>query len=549
MQDNSTEESKKFIRHEPCQDCGSSDAKGVYADESTYCFSCGKYHSPKTEKRDVVKEAATTKSVGSLKQYDDLVVAPLEARGITQETCDKFGVRVGKINGKTVQAFPFYNDGKLIAFKTKDRDKNFSIVGSGTKLSFFGQHLWKLRGKKLVVTEGEIDCLTISQLQGNQWPVVSIPTGAVSAVKTFRQNLEWLDGWEEVVIMFDMDDAGKEAAKKCAEILRPGQAKIASYPLKDANEMLLAGRSKELMQSMWDAKEYRPDGIIAAKELWSKIAQEDAVATVMYPYKDLNHKTKGLRRGELVTVTSGSGMGKSAFVRELAMHLLQEKQTVGLLFLEENPRRTMLGLMGIYLNTPLHISREGITIPQMREAYDYLVKDDRLFLYDHFGSTDVENLLNKIRYMARGMGCQWIILDHLSIIVSGIADGDERRLIDNTMTQLRTLVEETGIGLILVSHLKRTNGDTSHEEGGQTSLSQLRGSHAIAQLSDMVIGLERNQQSTTQSNVSTIRVLKNRFSGFTGEAGKLVYDPHTGRLSEKSGFKEEKTASTESTEF
>jgi twinkle protein len=536
----------KFLRHENCDDCGSSDARGVYEDGSSYCFSCSKYHSPKENGGETVK--APKKSVGSLSQYDELTVMPLEARGITQETCEKFGVRIGKVNGKTVQAFPFYKDNQLIAFKTKDRDKNFSIVGNGSKLPFFGQHLWKLRGKKLVVTEGEIDCMTISQLQGNQWPVVSVPTGAQSALKTFRQNIEWLDGWDEIVIMFDMDEPGREAAKKCAEILRPGQAKIASYPLKDANEMLLAGRSKELMQSMWDAKEYRPDGIIAAKELWSKVAEEDVIATVMYPYEELNKKTKGLRRGELVTVTSGSGMGKSAFVRELAMHLIQEKQTVGLLFLEENPRRTMLGLMGIYLNTPLHISREGVNMVEMKEAYDYLVKDDRLFLYDHFGSTDVENLLNKIRYMARGMGCQWIILDHLSIIVSGIADGDERRLIDNTMTQLRTLVEETGIGLILVSHLKRAGGDTSHEEGGQTSLSQLRGSHAIAQLSDLVIGLERNQQSQTQSNVTTIRVLKNRFSGATGTAGKLIFDPTTGRLSENSGFKEEEV-DTSNAEF
>lgn len=531
----------KFLRHEPCEDCGSSDAKGVYEDQSTYCFSCSKYHSPK-ENEDSEKKTVK-KPTGSLSQYDELVVAPLEARGITQETCEKFGVRMGKVNGKIVQAFPFYKDGNLIAFKTKDRDKNFSIVGSGTKLPFFGQHLWKLRGKKLVVTEGEIDCLTVSQLQGNQWPVVSVPTGAVSAVKTFRQNIEWLDGWDEVVIMFDMDEPGREAAKKCAEVLRPGQAKIASYPLKDPNEMLLAGKSKELMQAMWDAKEYRPDGIINSKELWSEVMKEDAIATVMYPFEELNAKTRGLRRGELVTVTSGSGMGKSAFVREIAVHLLNEKQTVGLLMLEENPRRTMLGMMGIILNRPLHINREDTSTAEMREAFDYLTKDDRLLIYDHFGSTDVENLLNKIRYMAIGMGCQWVFLDHLSIIVSGIEGGDERRLIDNTMTQLRTLVEELGIGLILVSHLSRVgNGGDSHETGGQTSLSQLRGSHAIAQLSDLVIGLERNQQSETQSNVTTIRVLKNRFSGWTGTAGKIYYDPETGRLSEKIGFKDEPNA-------
>ena len=101
-----------------------------------------------------------------------------------------------------------------------------------------------------------------------------------------------------------------------------------------------------------------------------------------------------------------------------------------------------------------------------------------------------------------------------------------------TMTHLRTLVEETGIGMILVSHLKRPEGNKGHEEGQTTSLSQLRGSHAIAQLSDIVIGLERNQQGE-ESNTTTVRVLKNRFSGDTGLAGELFYNRETGRLTEQ----------------
>ena len=121
-------------------------------------------------------------------------------------------------------------------------------------------------------------------------------------------------------------------------------------------------------------------------------------------------------------------------------------------------------------------------------------------------------------------------------MVSGLGDGDERRLIDNAMTTLRTLVEETGVGMVLVSHLKRPEGK-GHEEGATTSLAQLRGSHAIAQLSDMVIGLERNQQSQ-DANLTALRVLKNRFSGETGLAGQLHYNRNTGRLTEETAAEE-----------
>jgi twinkle protein len=139
--------------------------------------------------------------------------------------------------------------------------------------------------------------------------------------------------------------------------------------------------------------------------------------------------------------------------------------------------------------------------------------------------------MNRIRYMVRGCGCQYIVLDHLSIVVSGLGDGDERRLIDNTMTKLRALVQELQVGMILVSHLKRPDGK-GHEEGAATSLSQLRGSASIAQLSDIVLGMERNQQDPDSKNISNIRVLKNRFTGETGLASSLKYDKATGRMSE-----------------
>ena len=105
-------------------------------------------------------------------------------------------------------------------------------------------------------------------------------------------------------------------------------------------------------------------------------------------------------------------------------------------------------------------------------------------------------------------------------------------MIDTTMTKLRSLVERTGIALFLVSHLKRTNNDKSHEEGGRVTLGQLRGSAAIAQLSDACIALERDQQSGSERDATTLRVLKNRYSGEVGIAGKLKYDLDTCRFIE-----------------
>ena len=108
---------------------------------------------------------------------------------------------------------------------------------------------------------------------------------------------------------------------------------------------------------------------------------------------------------------------------------------------------------------------------------------------------------------------------------------NERRVIDVLMTKLRSLVEETGVGMILVSHLKRPSGDKGHEDGVQVSLSHLRGSGSIAQLSDKVIGLEGNQQDEEHSYERVIRCLKDREEGEkVGVLGHAIYNAEIGRL-------------------
>lgn len=526
---NDLQDESSFLRKEPCPECGSRDNLARYTDGHGYCFGCG-YREPATGEQPSIRKEKTISS-SDLVSYSEAHVEALIARKIDEDTCRKFGVRVGKNGGKTVHFYPYYRDNALIACKVRDKDKNFKVIGEGGKLPFFGQHLWS-PGKMLVITEGEIDCLSVSQVQGNKWATVSVPNGAQGASRTFRHNLEWLEQFETVIIMFDMDEPGQAAAKECAELLSPGKAKIANLPLKDPNEMLMKGQGADIIKAIWNAKEFRPDGIISGKELWDEISHEETVQAIPYPFDGMNEKTRGLRKGELVTVTAGSGIGKSAFVREIAYHLIKQGEKVGMIMLEESPKRTALGLMGIELNKPIHISKEGVDESSIKSAFDATVGSGSVFLYDHWGSSDIANLVARVRYMARGLGCSYVVLDHLSIVVSGLGDGDERRLIDNAMTMLRTLVEETGIGMILVSHLKRPEGNKGHEEGATTSLSQLRGSHAIAQLSDIVIGLERNQQSETP-NVTTVRVLKNRFSGDTGIACELHYSRESGRLTEQ----------------
>ena len=507
-----------FVQHEPCPNCDSRDNLARYDDDSAYCFGC-KYF--ETGGKEVMQ---TGTIIGEFKK--------LNVRKITEETCRKFNYKVGSVDNKKCHIMDYGT-----ATKFRFQDKSFTWKGDSKSSKLFGEKLFKGNGKRIVVTEGEIDCLTISQVFGNKWPVVSIKNGAAGAEKDFKNSLDFLQGYEDVVICFDQDTPGKEAAKKCAELFTPGQARIVTLQLKDANEMLLQNKVQELISAVYYAQVYRPDGIINGSSLFKELATKNFNGCVPYHFKKLNTKTHGLRKGELVTITAGSGIGKSLICREIAFDLIvNHNKKVGYIALEESVKKTALGLLSIDLDVPLHID-STVADDKLKGSFDKVLGNGNVLFYDHFGSLDSDNLINRIRYLAKGCACDYIVLDHISIVVSGLEGGDERRAIDNAMTRLRSLVEETGIGLILVSHLKRPT-DKGHEEGAHTSLSQLRGSAGIGQLSDIVIGLERNQQSEKNSNLTTLRILKNRFSGETGVCGQLIYNSVTGRLLEYEKIKD-----------
>lgn len=525
----------KFLYHEPCPNCGSSDACGVFDDGHRYCYSCCTYFKPDGEQASTMEKKKVSKECIPL---GDLSITNLNARKINQDTCSKFKYMTGEYKGTPCQVANYYDDnGNIVGQKLRFPDKSFAVLG---KISnrLFGSQLWA-NGKKIIITEGEIDCLTVSQLQGNKWPVVSIPNGAQAAKKAIEANLEYLDKFDEIILMFDMDDAGRKASEDSAKVLPAGKAFIANLPCKDPNECLLSGKGSEVLQAIWNAKPYRPDGIVSGTDLYEKCVTDidDLKDSVEYPWKALQEKTKGVRHGELYVFTSGSGMGKSTILRELEYYFgVVRGELCGIVALEESTRKTGLELMSIHLNKRLILCPECSSTEERNDAFSRTIGNGRFFLYDHFGSLDSGNLLSKLRYMIVSLGCKRIFLDHISIVVSGMdtdEDGGERKAIDKLMTNLRSLVEETGATMFVVSHLKRPE-KKGHEEGAQVSLSQLRGSGAIAQLSDMVIGLERNQQGANP-NVLTLRVLKNRFSGDTGVSGHLYYNQDTGRLVDYDG--------------
>ena len=533
--------------HKPCPECGGSDPVSINSDGTAKCFSCGTFFKD--------YESAMGGNVAdfnSFKRTNDnapfsqnqTFYHALTDRSISLETAKKYGVRsVKDESGKIIEHhYPAYINNEEVATKIRRENKVFNWIGSAKGTGLFGQQIAQAGGKYITITEGECDAMAAYELLGSKWPVVSVKNGAQGAVKDVQENLEFLESFDTVVISFDNDKPGREAAKKVARIIKPGKAKILNLPsdFKDPNEMLKLGHHKAYVTSWWASKLYTPSGILNVSEERENYKKRERKESIPYPWQGLNEKLEGLRQGELITLTGGTGLGKSSVTRELEHWLITNtNDKVGVIALEEDWRRTVDGILSIEANARLHIDsvRAEFSEEEIDNFFNVLYdgqNKNRVFVHAHLGMNDVDSVFSKLRFMAMGLECKWIVFDHLHMLLSMTTDGDERRNIDSIMHNFRTLVEETGVGLILVSHLRRIDGNRGHENGIETGLNHLRGSQSIAQLSDCVISLERNQQSEDPVEASTtrVRVLKSRYTGDVGLATHLFYDKDSGRLSE-----------------
>lgn len=543
--------SGKFKGHRECLnvECGSSDALALYEqpDGTTngYCWSCETFFPNLSEEEGANNKMIRQEDLSSFESVDDIngyQTRALDRRGISALTAKRFGVKVG-INPSSGEVdshyYPYYKDGIPVAYKKRALPKSFVTVGDFKDTELFGQHLCGNGGKLLIIVEGEVDTMSayeMFRLKGKNYRVVGLPTGANT--KAIRNNLEWIEKFETVVLALDQDDKGRQATHQIADIIANGKVRLARFSEKDPNDMLQQGKADEFLNAVFNAEEFRPDGIVSIDDIF-----EEAVKPVEWgkpwPWPALTNLTFGRRRKELYGLGGGTGTGKTEVFKEVIDHIIEtEEVPVGVFFLEEEPAMTAKILAGKSRNKTFHIPDSGWEQDELTSALTDL--RGKVFLYNHFGNKDYDALKAKIRYMVVSLGIRDVFLDHLTALVAD--EPDENKALGRIMSDMAALTQELDFTLYYISHLTTPQNGPSHEEGGRVTSSQFRGSRSIAFWSNFLFGLERNQQAegSDERHTVTFRVLKDRYTGrSTGEKFKMTYNHETGRLVEKEHVDEE----------
>jgi len=534
---------EKLLSQGPCPDCPSTDAYSVY-ERHTWCYSCGTRHWTGVTTAEKENTAMTAEVVPiKLPALEHTQVGSLVDRNIDKDTVRKYEVKLTADSGVVTEHwYPYHtNDGELVAYKKRTvKDKQFSSVGNIGAATLFGQKHFTKGGKYITLCEGEIDTMAVFQMNGSKFPVVGVPN-AQGAYKACKKNFEWLNSYDSIIISLDSDEPGVKAAKAVASLF-PKKAKIVKLKHKDAGQYLAQHEEKTYISAWWDAEQYSPDDIISsAAAMWDIVSKPRAEAAIQYPWEGLNQKTFGMRLSEMVTIIAGSGSGKTSVSREVAFHTLKTTDfNVGLLYLEDTGWETGRGMISLELDKPTHLPTTHVTEAELKQGNEATWGTGRLHtLANDFQNNDIEYITDKIKYFAKACDCKLIILDHISFMVSN-QSGDERKMLDEIAHTLKAFTVDLDIHLCLIAHTKRVSG-TPLEEGGQTRLSDIRGTAGIGQLSNIVVGLERDSQNDDPiiANTTTLRVVKNRFCGRQGIACQVYYDQDTGRLTEVEDTDEE----------
>lgn len=525
----------------PNPDCGSSDGYALYDNGDRgitgFCFVC---ETPRSESTGLAQAPPKTyggyNEVSNIEQNSQITAIP--DRSLSADACKFYGIRVSfdETTGEIEQHhYPIYNNkNDLVGYKTRNvADKKFFINSTEKTNTLFGQHNYAPGGKMIVITEGELDAAAAWQMfheKGKNYKVVSLPNGANA--RAIRDNIEFLESFETIVLAFDQDKPGKDNAEDVSSLLTPGKVKVMQFSEKDPNALLKAGKSAEFFNSLFNAQTHRPDGICSVEDI-----MEEALRPVQHglswPWDTLTKATFGFRRGELYGFGAGSGAGKTEAFKEIINHIIHVHQLpVGVIFLEEPAAKTLKVLAGKRLNKRFHIPDEDWTIEELQEGINSLI--GKVYLYKHFGGKDWEQIKAKIKYMVVALGIKDIFLDHLTALVA--QEDNEYKAINRIMEELSSLTEELECTINFISHLKKPTG-TPHEEGGRVTAEQFKGSGSIVFWSHFLFGLERNSQAEDEDvrNTTTFRVLKDRNTGLaTGTTFKLKYHHDTGRWLEKS---------------
>lgn len=533
--------------------CGSRDGLQVFQDGkgkySGFCFSCNTYvANPYEDQPEGYVPTVSVKTDEQIQEeIQELLSFPslaLPSRKLKAEYLEYYGVKVGvsQVDGSTPETvyFPYYDDrGKQLGFKVRLIDpKKMWAVGTTRDAAPFGwSQALEVGGKKLFVTEGEFDAIALMQILREKVKhnpkfshyipaIISVPAGASSAAKMFaKYGPEIRKRWQEVVLVFDQDDAGKQAVEQVLKVFPTIQ--VVELPVKDVNQGLIEGKSVAVQTAVsFQASKPKNTRIINGQSL-HETAKLPAEWGFPWPWSKLNEITRGIRFGETIYLGAGQKQGKSEVVNQLVAHFIENfGWKCFVVKPEEANNKTYKLVAGKLAGKKFHDPKVEFDEQAFDEAGTKIA--DKLLLLNLYQHVGWETLKQDIR-SAAAEGAKAVFIDPITNLTNGIPAGEANTILQEIAQELSALALDLNIVIFIFCHLNNPQSGDPHERGGKVLSSQFAGSRAMARSCNLMLGLEGNRDPDLpedQRNVRHLVVLENREHGEVGSI-PLWWNPET----------------------
>jgi twinkle protein len=366
--------------------------------------------------------------------------------------------------------------------------------------------------------------------------VVSLPNGA--NLKAFNDNQDFLDKFGEIILCPDNDEAGEKLVQEVTKLYP--DIKIMTISEKDPNDMLLGGKQAEFINSFFQAKPHSPIEVVEGGVGLDRLKKplEEGIHISSMP--KLMKRLHGFREGEMTVILAPPGVGKTTICRDIGYYLNIAGEKIVNIYLEEDIEKSQQSYIALdngVLLPKLRANPNVLTDAQWEDSYQKLIDNDRTMWVDHFGSINPDKLMQIVRY-ADNRGYKFVILDHISMVFSGMQTANERKEIDLLLTELASFTKGAHIHPIVVSHVRRTNkplpkdgrGNIEYPYWDTVASDAARGSGAFEQLAWNIIAIEPEILESGERGRVRLKVSKNREWGDLGvcdivkmdERGKLV---------------------------
>jgi len=534
------------LRKESCSKCGSSDAKQIFlksnGETDAFCFSCETYFPRRRIQQEAVKSFLRRHKSKPMFDINNVGSLPTrEIRGVREEICKGFGVKVllSETDGQTIthHIFPDRANGEVVGYEVKGIDKKITSIGDRKgNLELWGQHIaMKNGGKKLFITEGRLDAMSLYQSLFDHKPrgysgkpsVGSVTKGATSAVKDLMNNRNFVDRYEEVILVLDSDDAGQKAVRDVLKVFP--RFKVARLPMKDANEMLQAGQSRELYENVMYKSEHVRQGELV--DIDDDLIQRALVKPEMgipFPWETVNRATFGIRPHTIHVCGAAPKIGKSHHEYQLIQHLIKLNHKVGVFDLENAPVKTAVRIASKEAKTDFSRPDKEFN-PQL--LHDTLLKlQGKVRFYDRGASRDWSDIRICIEEMHLLDGINIFFIDPLTALISRYNSTDANDKLNEICTDMADLVNLYPITLFCYSHVNpKQKGSKPHEAGARVLSSEFTGSRAMEKWFHYGHGISRDRTEECpieRKNVSEFYMLFDREYGQTYKCD-VYFDENT----------------------